>query len=238
MKAPKKQDKSVRISQREKLAVNLNIREFAWTEKQKQLIQLIQDKETKVIFLAGPAGTSKTCVAAFTALQALNDKKASEIAYIRQPKESSKYSLGFLPGTSEEKMHPYLSPLMEKLDEFLTKTSVDFLIKDERISGVPVGYLRGRTFNSTYVLVDESQNLTVQDLLLVMSRLGKHGKMIIMGDTMQSDIDKSAFAQVMHLFDDEASRGKGIHIFKFGKQDILRNEILSFIIEKFENYKG
>ncbi len=232
----KKKDTSLKIQQREKVAFELNIQEFPWSDKQKELINLLFDKKTKIVFLQGPAGSAKTHIAVYAALRAMNEKKIGEIVYVRQPVESSKYSLGYLKGDIQEKLTPYAQPLDDKLNEFLSKADVEKLHKEERIVCVPVGHMRGRTFNANYIIVDEAQNLSVEDLLLILTRLGKFSKMIITGDIMQPDIRNSAFQKVFNLFDDEQSKERGIHTFQFKKEDIFRNEVLAFIIEKFENF--
>ncbi len=235
-KKTRKPDNSPVVHQREKLAFDLNIREFEWSDKQKELIALIQDKNTKYVFLQGPAGSAKTHLAVYTALNALNQKRISDIVYVRQPVESSRHNLGYLKGDIQEKLTPYAQPLQDKLAEFLPKSQIVKLQDEERIICAPVGHMRGRTFNANYVIVDEAQNLSHEDFLLIMTRLGKFSKMIITGDVMQPDVKNSAFQKVSCLFDDERSKEKGIHTFAFGKEDIFRNEILSFVIEKFESF--
>lgn len=227
-------DKSPYVFQKDKIGYQLRINEFPWSPKQQELIDLISAKETKVCFIKGPAGTAKTLLAVHAALHAMNEKKIGELIYIRQPVESSKHTLGFLKGGLEEKLQPYLQPLQDKLQELLTKSDIDKLTKEERIVGVPIGHLRGRSFNVNYIIVDEAQNLTKEDMLLVMTRLGKFSKIIFCGDIMQSDINKSAYLDTFNRFDDEKAVDKGIITFTFGKEDIFRNEILSFIIERFE----
>ena len=222
------------VFQRPKIDYDLSIREFPWSEKQKQFIQLAQDKETKVILCKGMAGTSKSALAVFNSLKSLNAKKISEIQYVRVAAEASDYSLGFLKGTLEEKFSPYTGPLMDKMNEFLPKNQIDRLLREERIKGVPLGFLRGLTFNVCNVIVDECQNLTRQDLLLVLTRLGKFSKIFLMGDISQSDVKNGAFNEIYNLFNDDASKANGIHTFEFGKEDIFRNEILGYIIEKFQ----
>ncbi len=223
------------VSQRNKLSFELNIKEFPWSEKQQELIRLVQDKHSKYIFLQGPAGSAKTHLAVYSALKALSDKKISDIVYVRQPVESSRYNLGYLKGDIQEKLTPYAQPLEDKLNEFLSKSQIDKIRDEERIICAPLGHMRGRTFNANYVIVDEAQNLAIEDFLLVMTRLGKFSKMIIAGDVMQPDIKNSAFQRVAALFDDEVAKQRGIHVVTFGKEDIFRNEILSFVIERFES---
>lgn len=229
-----KPDQSVSVPQRAKIEYDLTISEFPWSEKQKELIEIINDKATKFVFVLGPAGSSKTMIGVYTALKAMQARRISDIVYVRQPVESSKFNIGYLKGDIQEKLTPYAQPLEDKLGEFLTPSSIRKLKDDSRIDCVPVGHMRGRSFNAKYILVDEAQNLAYEDFLLVMTRLGKHSKMIIGGDMMQPDIKNSAFQKVASLFDDEESRSRGIRVFRFGKEDIFRDESLSYVIEKFE----
>jgi phosphate starvation-inducible PhoH-like protein len=233
---PAKPDTSPQVAQRDKIDFDLKIREFNWSENQKSLIQKIQSKETKYIFVQGPAGSAKTHLAVYTALQAMNERRIGEIVYVRQPVESSRHNIGFLKGDIQDKLTPYAQPLKDKLNEFLPNSQITRLEDEERIICAPVGHMRGRTFNANYVIVDEAQNLSSEDFLLIMTRLGKFSKMIIAGDIMQPDVNNSAFQKVACLFDDERSREKGVEVVTFGKEDIFRNEILSFIIEKFESF--
>jgi phosphate starvation-inducible PhoH-like protein len=230
----KRKDTSPVVSQRQKIDFVLSVKDFPWSEKQKKLIELIQDSKTKIVFIHGPAGSAKTLIAAYTALVALAEKKISDLVYVRQPVESSKYNIGYLKGDINEKLTPYLQPLEDKLLELLSKGEVNKLKEDERLICAPIGHLRGRTFNAQYVILDEAQNLGTQDFLLAMTRLGKFSKMLIIGDSMQPDIKDGAFDKVSTLFDNPIAKENGIHVFRFDKSDIFRSEILGFIIEQFE----
>lgn len=232
-----KADTSIRVEQREKIKEILDIRPFPWTEKQKQFIELALKKENKIIFCKGVAGTSKTILSVYCSLLLLNEKRIGEIFMVRNPIESSSHSIGFLPGTGVEKTLPYFQPIYDKLNELLSKNDISKLIKEERFKGIPLGFMRGLSIRNSSIICEESQNLTVQDLLLVMSRLGKYSKLFIIGDTQQSDIKHSGFSRVFDVFNNDESREKGIVTFEFDKSDIMRNEILSYIIEKFENIK-
>lgn len=232
-----KPDTSPQVSQREKIDFDLKIREFNWSENQQHLIKTVQAKDSRYIFVQGPAGSAKTHLAVYTALQAMNERKIGEVVYVRQPVESSQHNIGFLKGDIQDKLTPYAQPLKDKLHEFLPPSQITRLEAEERIVCAPIGHMRGRTFNANYVIVDEAQNLSSKDFLLIMTRLGKFSKMIITGDVMQPDVKNSAFQKVVSLFDDQESKNKGIHTITFGKEDIFRNEILSFVIEKFESFK-
>lgn len=218
-----------------KLNLEINIRELPWTDKQKEFISLANDKNTKVIITRGVAGTSKTLLAVYCALQKIKNKKSSEIYYSRVPVESSIHGIGFIKGTSEEKMSPYTHPLIDKLNELLTEPHIKALMNDERIVGIPLGFLRGLNISNASFILDEAQNCRVEDFLLVMTRMAKFSTLFICGDAQQSDIKQSGFNKVFSLFDNEESRKNGIYTFEFDKKDIVRSEILSYIIESFEN---
>ena len=233
-KKEQKEDKSPVVPQRDKIQQPLNIRDLNWTENQKKFIQTLQDKSTKMVFCKGPAGTAKSLLSVYCALHAINNKRVGEIFYIRNPVESSTHNLGFLKGDLHEKLDPYLQPLMDKLHELLPKGQAELLLKQERVKGLPLGFLRGLSINASYIICDEAQNLSIHDLLLVSTRMGKFSKLIFIGDIRQSDIKNSGFERIYQLFDDEKSKNKGIITFKFGTSDIMRNDILAYIIEKFE----
>jgi len=217
--------------------IELNIRELPWTDKQIEFIKLASDKNTKVIITKGVAGTSKTLLAVYCSLQKIKDKKISEIYYSRVPVESSIHGIGYIKGTSEEKMSPYTHPMVDKLNELLTEPHVKALMADERIVGIPLGFLRGLNISNAAFIMDEAQNCRVEDFLLVMTRMAKFSTLFICGDAQQSDIKQSGFNKVFDLFNTEDSKKRGIYTFEFTKEDIVRSEILSYIIEQFENLK-
>lgn len=233
-----KKDTSPYVFQREKIKFDLKVSELPWTEKQKEFIQLAAAKDTKIIICKGPAGSAKTILSVYAALKALSERKVGEIFYIRQPCESSSFNLGFLKGTQEEKMAPYLMPLRQKMAELLSPTDILKLEKDNRIKGETIGFLRGASISNSTILCDEIQNFTTHDFLLVMTRLGKFSKLIMTGDMKQSDIKGNGFEKIYNLFDNEESKAKGIKTFRFGKEDIMRNDVISYIIEKFEDLES
>jgi PhoH-like ATPase len=183
--------------------IELNIRELPWTDKQKEFIKLASDKNTKVIITRGVAGTSKTLLAVYCSLQKIKDKKISEIYYSRVPVEASIHGIGYIKGTSEEKMSPYTQPMVDKLNELLTEPHVKALLADERIVGVPLGFLRGLNISNASFIMDEAQNCRVEDFLLVMTRMAKFSTLFICGDAQQSDIKQSGFNKVFEMFNTE-----------------------------------
>lgn len=224
-----------------KLDFDLKIREsIKWTEKQKRLFEIIQDKSTKMCWIRGAAGTSKTLSAIYCGLQELNNKKFNELVYIRGAIESADQKLGMLPGEISSKIEPYLIPLMEKLDEFLVESQVRALVNGEFVSGAPVSFLRGRHMANKYIVVDEAQSLSEKELITIITRLGEFSKIIICADPMQSDLPSNkcgGFDKLFKIFSDEDSVANGIKTFEFLPEDIVRSKLVKFIVEKLEIYK-
>lgn len=229
-------DKSPRVYQREKIGFDLNIRfPYEITAKQQQLVDLILNRESKIIFVNGPAGSAKTIISVFAGLRLLNDKKVSDIVFVRSVIESASKSLGALPGLASEKFEPYTMPLQDKLNEILSGKDIELLGKDHRIEYTPINFLRGASYNVKYILADEAQNLDNKELLTLITRLGRFSKMVICGDPSQSDIGaKSGFLKFFDLFNDQTSRENGIYCFSFSKEDIVRNGLIKYIMERVE----
>lgn len=226
-------DRSPIIPQRSKLKSQLHIYQRELTTKQEEFLELVSNKSTKIIFVSGPAGTSKTFLAVLAALNMINTKRVSDLIYIRSAVESSDTKLGFLPGEADEKMAPYIQPLLDKLSEFLPKGDIDTLLKEERVSAVPVGFLRGLSWNAKVIIADEAQNMTYKELFTLITRIGEFSKVFILGDPEQSDINgKSGFIKMVSHFDDEESRDNGINVFRFTEDDIVRSGLVQFIIKK------
>lgn len=238
MKKNKKQDNSPKVPQNEKLKDHIRINERSLTNKQIELLNILQDKNTKMVFISGPAGTSKTFTSILAGLKLINDKRVSELLYVRSAVESSDSKLGFLPGEMDEKLSPYIQPLIDKLEELLSRSDIEKLKKEERIHGIPINFLRGLNWNAKCIIADECQNLTKKELITLITRVGEFSKLYICGDPEQSDINgKSGFTQIMNLFDDEDSKNNGIHTFKFDEEDVVRSGLVKFILKKLKNIK-
>lgn len=165
----------------------------------------------------------------------MNLKKVSDLLYLRSAVESSENKIGFLPGEANEKMAPYIQPLLEKLSELLPKNNIDLLEKEERIDSIPIGFLRGLNWNAKVIVADESQNMTQKELITLITRIGEFSRVFILGDPDQSDINgKSGFVKVMNLFDDQESKDNGIHVFKFTEEDVVRSGLVAYIIKKIK----
>jgi len=219
------------------LKLTFKVNNLRLTEKQKLFLALALKEDTNIMFVSGPAGSTKTYMAVYSALRHLSSNDDLDMFYVRTIIESGEKGLGALPGSIEEKINPYMAPLEDKLMEMLpqNKTVRKELIDEGRIQAMPINYLRGASWKDKIVVADEAQNFTFKELTTLITRLGKNSKLFICGDFMQSDINgKSGYSSMFNLFKDQDSKDNGIHCFGFNKDDILRSELQKFIIGKLE----
>jgi phosphate starvation-inducible PhoH-like protein len=232
----KVEDTSPRVPQNEKIRGELKITRRELTDKQKKFLEIALHKDTKMMFVSGPAGTSKTFLAVLSALELLNTRRMSDIIYLRSAVESSDNKLGYLPGEVADKLSPYVQPLIDKLAEFLCKSDVDRLQKEGRLDSIPIGFLRGLNWNAKVIIADEAQNCSTKELTTLITRVGEFSKVFVLGDPDQSDIGvKSGFSKMMRGFSDEESRKNGVFTFEFSEDDIVRSGLVKFIIKKLRD---
>lgn len=208
---------------------------FNFSQNQINFLKTALDPQTKLLFLAGPAGTAKTYMAVYSALQMMIDADLTKgILYIRSIAESAQRSMGALPGSLDEKFAVFATPFYDKLDEMLNATDIKLLKEKNMFECIPVNYIRGANWNDTIVILDEAQNFSYNELLTSLTRIGENSKIIICGDTMQSDISNSGFSDMYKVFDDEESVENGVICKKFTTDDIKRSEIVKFIVSKLQ----
>lgn len=219
---------------------DLNPHNLPWTPKQKQFLKLYNSPETKVVLVKGSSGTAKTILAVYSALMDLRSKKASKFIFVRTAVESSDTKLLALPGDVNQKMMPFFSPLYEKLDELLTGAEIKNLQSGGFIEAIPFSYLRGRNFGSNKVIVaDEGQNISRAEIINLLTRVGELSKLLILFDPHQSDLNpgkSGAINEIYETFSDEESQQNGIFTFEFGPEDIMRSELVKFIVKKLGIY--
>ena len=168
----------------------------------------------------------------------LNMKSIEEIMYLRSAVESSAQSLGFLPGSADEKLKFYNLPFLDKLEELLLETKAEKLELENRISMFPVNFARGMNWKDKCVILDEAQNSTIKEITTVLTRLGKNSRCFILADPMQTDLKDGRMAggyeALRKTFSDEESLQFGIYTFEFSEEDIMRSELVKFIINKLK----
>ena len=231
-------DTSPKVYQREKIDFDLHIRELPWTEKQQALIELGTAKETRVIFLSGPAGSSKSTLAMRIGLELMQQKKVAEMLFVRAAVESADSKLGYLPGDITGKFEPYMGPFEDKLEELLPAGEVKRLKGENRLIYQPINFVRGASWTAKFVILDEAQDLTINELQTLMTRIGKFTKMIICADPKQSDLPKNkqgGFEKCAYMFNTVEAQRFGIYSAAFNNYDIMRSELCKFIVETFEN---
>jgi len=219
-------------------SINFKQRGFNFSKKQQELLSCILKEETKIIFVSGPAGSSKTYMSVYGCLQLMAKDFEKDLIYIRSIAESADKGLGSLPGDISDKFDPFLMPLYDKLDEMVHEGDTAYMKQTERISAVPINFLRGANWNNKFIVADEAQNFTFKELTTLITRIGENTKLIICGDFMQSDINgRSGFEEMFNVFNCEESLEQGISSFKFTNRDIVRSKILKYIVSKIENYR-
>lgn len=210
-------------------------RQFEFTEKQKRFISLVKNPDTKIVIVEGPAGTSKSLLSVYCGLLLMSEKRIDKILYLRSVVESAQKSMGFLPGDSDSKMSFFTRIIDDKLEELVEEKDITMLHKLEKIETMPLNYIRGCSWRKTFVVADEIQNYTRNEILSTLTRIGEGSVMILCGDRSQSDIRNSGFPEVYDLFKDDESKDQGVFTFEFDEDDIVRSEIVKFIVKKFKN---
>ncbi len=207
------------------------------TESQKKYVKTVKDND--IIFAVGPAGTGKTYLAVAFAVSELKRGMISRIILVRPAVEAGE-SLGFLPGDLKEKIDPYLRPLYDALQDMIPYEQLKSYLEKGVIEIVPLAYMRGRTLNNAFVILDEAQNTTEIQMKMFLTRLGTNSKAIITGDITQIDLPtnkSSGLIQVMRILQGI----DGVGFMNFKKEDVIRHRLVKEIInayEKFENGKG
>ena len=218
----------------------LKLNEFNWTDKQKEFFKIALDKNTKIMFIDGPAGSSKTLLSVYCGLQLMNMKICSDIMYLRSAVESSDSKLGYLPGSAEEKLKYFNMPFIDKLDELLKTTRPEKLIEQKRVGMFPVNFARGMNWTSKVIILDEAQNCTQKEIITLLTRMGRGSRCFVLADPMQTDLygnKVGAFENISKIFSDDESYYMGVRTFKFTEEDIMRSALTKFLVRKLNEEK-
>ncbi len=189
-----------------------------------------------LVFCVGPAGTGKTYLAVATAIEALKTKQMQKIVLVRPAVEAGE-SLGYLPGDLLSKINPYLRPLLDALGEMMDYDQVKRYMADDVIEVVPLAYMRGRTLNNAFIIMDEAQNTTVAQMKMFLTRMGANSKVVVSGDTSQVDLPSHTRSGLT----DAMARLKqvdGCSLVELTKADIVRHRLVEAIVRAYEEGSG
>jgi phosphate starvation-inducible PhoH-like protein len=206
----------------------------ALTVNQRLLVDEYQKND--LIFAIGPAGTGKTYTAIALAVAAFKNKAVKKIILTRPAVEAGE-KLGFLPGDMKDKLDPYLQPLYDALHDMIPARKLTDLIDEGTIQIAPLAYMRGRTLDNAFVILDEAQNATVNQLKMFLTRMGRNAKFIVTGDVTQIDLpnrNMSGLSSTVHIL----QHIEGISVIRFDQRDIIRHHLVKDIVDAFEKQES
>ncbi|GAB6090953.1 PhoH family protein [Spirochaeta dissipatitropha] len=204
------------------------------TIMQSRLIKQLNENE--INFVIGPAGTGKTFLAIAHALQEIQERKYRKLILSRPVVEAGE-SLGFLPGDLTQKLNPYLKPLYDAMEMLIPKEIRQRLHEQEIVEIAPLAYMRGRSLNNCYIILDEAQNTTIEQMKMFLTRMGENSKMVVTGDITQVDLPRnrtSGLKHALHILDSIDEIG----ILRFSSADVVRHRLVQQIIKAYEYKDG
>ena len=206
----------------------------AKTLGQKEYLRRVQIND--IVFAIGPAGTGKTYLAVAMAVASLKNREVNRIVLARPAVEAGE-SLGFLPGDLKEKVDPYLRPLYDALDDMLPSEKLKTYLERRVIEIVPLAYMRGRTLNNSFLILDEAQNATAMQMKMFLTRLGEKSKAIITGDVTQIDLPAKTTSGLVQI-QEVLQTIEGIDFVYFDRNDVVRHRLVKDIIDAYEKFGG
>ena len=201
----------------------------ARTKNQIEMVRAIEKND--ILFAIGPAGTGKTYTAVALAVKALKNKEVKRIILCRPAVEAGEH-LGFLPGDMKEKIDPYLRPLYDALGDMLAKEKYEAMLESQTIEIAPMAFMRGRTLNNCFVILDEAQNATELQLKMLLTRMGPIAKMVITGDLTQIDLPRNQKSGLKTAYE-KLKDIKGISFIKLTEADVVRHPLVKEIIKAY-----
>ena len=202
----------------------------ARTVNQQRLVKLYDHND--LLFAVGPAGSGKTYTAIALAVRALKERQVRRIILTRPAVEAGE-KLGFLPGDMKEKLDPYLQPLYDALNDMIPPLKLQKFLEEGTVQIAPLAYMRGRTLDNAFVILDEAQNTTLSQIKMFLTRMGRNAKFIVTGDVTQIDLPRrsdSGLVRTMEIL----RRIEGIGIVEFDRRDIVRHPLVKYIVDAFD----
>jgi phosphate starvation-inducible protein PhoH len=205
---------------------------------QETYIKMLESTLPHVVVAAGAAGTGKTSIAVSIAIQELNKNKYERIV-ISRPMVTVEEDLGFLPGGLADKMDPWMRPLYDTFNKYYSPDEVKLMIANKVIDICPIAYLRGRTLENSFIIVDEAQNCSVTQMLMILTRIGANSKMVITGDPMQHDRGRGVESGLVDLLSrlDASEHVGDIAQVKFDENDVERHPVIKSVLKLYKDHK-
>ena len=211
-----------------KKEVNIVPRNF----HQDDLLGLIEDKNINIVFATGPAGTGKTFISTLAGIRLLMNNKIDKFVVTR-PAVSVDEQHGFLPGTLQEKMAPWTRPIMDCFEEYYSPDQIDFMLNDNKIEVAPLAYMRGRTFKNSYIIADEMQNATDNQMKMLLTRIGNNSKLIVTGDLAQHERGYESNGLKCFIERLAKSNSDRIKMVQFEHSDIERHPVVTEVLRLY-----
>ena len=202
----------------------------ARTVNQQRLVKLAEKND--LLFAVGPAGSGKTYTAIALAVRALKEREVRRIILTRPAVEAGE-KLGFLPGDMKEKLDPYLQPLYDALNDMIPAAKLQKYIEEGMVQIAPLAYMRGRTLDNAFVILDEAQNTTLSQIKMFLTRMGRNAKFIVTGDVTQIDLPRRSDSGLTRAME-TLKNIEGIGIVEFDKRDIVRHQLVKYIVDAFD----
>lgn len=203
---------------------------------QKKLLNYLKSPSYRIIVASGPAGTGKTLFSVEEGLKKFIEGKVEKIVFTR-PSVSVDEKLGFLPGTLEDKMAPWVRPIFDIIHNFITPKNLEKLIEDKIFEICPLGYMRGRTFKNCWIVADEMQNSTIAQMKMLLTRIGENSKLVITGDLEQNDLfGKNGLDDFLDKI--RGRRSNSINSVEFKDQDIEREEVVKEVLDIYKTNRN
>ena len=200
---------------------------------QDDLLGLLEDKNINIVFATGPAGTGKTFISTLAGIKGLKNNKLDKFVVTR-PAVSVDEQHGFLPGTLQEKMAPWTRPIMDVFEEYYSPDQIEYMLNDNKIEIAPLAYMRGRTFKNSYIIADEMQNATDNQMKMLLTRIGENSKLIVTGDLAQHE--RGYESNGLRCFIERLTKlgSDRIKMVQFTNGDIERHPVVTEVLRLYD----
>jgi len=200
---------------------------------QDDLLGLLEDKNINIVFAIGPAGTGKTLISTLVGIRSLMSNKLNKLVVTR-PAVSVDEQHGFLPGTLQEKMAPWTRPIFDVFEDYYTPDQIEYMLNDNKVEIAPLAYMRGRTFKNSYIIADEMQNATDNQMKMLLTRIGEGSKLVVTGDLNQHERGYESNGLKCFMERLETADSDRIKMVRFNSKDIERHPVVTEVLRLYK----